>query len=146
MDRFGKFTVLVNSIVRNIYRIKCAETLKLGLKSTHVSCLYYLYAAESPLTAKELCSRCGEDKAAVSRAVDFLEKEGFVAHEDGAGKKYRNGLFLTQKGSEVAATVAGRIESILGVASEGIDDAEREVLYKSLELIAGNLQKICGEK
>lgn len=145
MDRFSKFTVLVNSIVRSIYRIKCAETSKLGLKSTHVSCLYYLYVAESSLTAKELCLRCGEDKAAVSRAVDFLVKEGFVAHEDGAGKRYRNGLFLTQKGNEYGAKVAERIENFLAAASEGINEDERASFYKNLELIANNLQKICGE-
>lgn len=144
MDRFGKFTVLLNSIARSIYRIKCAEMGELGLKSTHVSCLYYLYRAERPLNLKELCGVCGEDKAAVSRAVNFLGREGYVA-EGGAGK-YRSPLSLTKKGEETAAIIAERIESLLAVAGGGIPDGERETLYKNLQAIADNLQKLCEKK
>lgn len=45
------------------------------LRSVHVSCLYYLYLANG-LTAAQLCERCEEDKATISRALDYLEKMG----------------------------------------------------------------------
>ena len=43
MERFETFTVLLNRISRNIRRIKNQEMTDLGLRSVHISCLYYLY-------------------------------------------------------------------------------------------------------
>lgn len=143
MDRFNKFTTQVNRIVRNIYRIKCEETGKLGLKGTHVSCLYYLYRAEGPLTAGELCAVCGEDKAAISRAVDYLGGEGYVSCESGAQKKYKSPISLTQKGREAGRFLSDRVESILIEASRGLSDEKRVIFYECLDLISDNLQTIC---
>ncbi|MDE6373767.1 MAG: MarR family transcriptional regulator [Clostridia bacterium] len=143
MDRFSKFTILVNRIVRNIHRIKSDETSKLGLKGTHVSCLYYLYRAESPLTARELCDVCDEDKAAISRAVDFLGREGYVVCESSAVKRYKSPLILTEKGIGAGRHLAERVDSILAEASDGLTDGDREIFYGSLDLISANLQKIC---
>ena len=78
MDRYSRFTILINRISRSIHRIKDDAMCKYGLKSAHVSCLYYLYKEGKPLTARELCDACEEDKAAVSRAIDLLCKEGYV--------------------------------------------------------------------
>lgn len=143
MDRYSKFTILVNKIVRNIHRIKCEETGKLGLKGTHVSCLYYLFKAGKPLTARELCEACGEDKAAVSRAVDYLGGEGYVSCENGGQKKYKSPISLTEKGREAGKILSDRVESILIDASRGLTEENRAVFYESLDLISDNLQKIC---
>lgn len=143
MDRFNKFTTQVNKIVRNIHRIKCEETGKLGLKGTHVSCLYYLYRAERPLTAGELCSVCGEDKAAISRAVDYLGGEGYAKCESNGRKKYRSPISLTEKGLATGKYVSDRVESILIDASRGLTDENRAIFYESLDLISVNLQTIC---
>ncbi len=129
--------------MRNIHRIKCEETGKLGLKGTHVSCLYYLYRAEKPLTARELCSVCGEDKAAISRAVDYLGGEGYVRCESRALKKYKSPILLTEKGKEAGRFLSGRVESILIDASRGLTEENRAIFYESLDLISDNLQKIC---
>ena len=51
-----------------------------NLRSAHVSCLYYLYTSKG-LTATDLCERCEEDKATISRAVDYLETNGFIICE-----------------------------------------------------------------
>ena len=129
--------------MRNIHRIKCEETGKLGLKGTHVSCLYYLYRAEGPLTARELCSVCGEDKAAISRAVDYLGGEGYVKCESGAPKKYKSPISLTEKGMEAGKILSDRVESILVDASCGLTEENRAIFYESLDIISDNLQKIC---
>ena len=62
IDRFQTFTVLVAKMNRCIRKIKTEEMAEFDLKSPHVSCLYYLYGADS-LTATELCEICEEDKA-----------------------------------------------------------------------------------
>ncbi len=142
-ERFKTFTVLIASIGRSIRKIKTEEMAELELKSPHVSCLYYLYKAE-PMSAKELCDVCEEDKANVSRSIKYLEENGYVHADPSHKKRYQTPLELTQKGRTAGALVAEKIDSILMAASEGLPEADREVMYKSLALINDNLQHICA--
>lgn len=143
MDRYSKFTILVNRISRNTHRIKSLVMAKYGLKSAHVSCLYYLYKEKKPLTARELCDACEEDKAAVSRAIDLLTKEGYVVCGGGTAKKYKSPITLTEKGEEVGKAVADKVDDVLREVSDGVSGDDRAVLYESLEKISDNLQLIC---
>ncbi len=144
MDRYSKFTILINRISRSIHRIKDDVMSKFGLKSAHVSCLYYLYKEGKPLTARELCDACEEDKAAVSRAIDLLNKEGYVTYGGNLEKKYKSPITLTAKGEEVGKSVAAKITDILRVLDDGMSEEDRVVLYGSLEKISNTLQDICG--
>lgn len=147
--RFETFTRLISSINRSIRRIKTEEMSEYGLKSPHVSCLYYLYKRPS-MTAAELCEVCEEDKAAVSRSLLHLEKEGFLlrAVNSGesareAGKHYRAPLVLTEKGITTAEHLAVRIDSVLEAVSEGVSEEDRATLYRTLEQINRNLREFC---
>ena len=142
-DRFKTFTVLISKISSNIRKIKTEETARLNLKSPHVSCLYHLYKAKT-LTSKELSELCDEDKAAISRSIDFLEKNGYISCSSNAKKRYKASLILTQKGEEVAKILSEKIDKTLAQASESLSEENRTVLYKSLLLISDNLQKICN--
>lgn len=141
-ERFNAFTVLIASISRTIRKIKTEEMAELDLKSVHVSCLYYLYKANS-LTAKELCDVCEEDKANMSRSVKFLEENGYIHAEPANKKRYLTPLVLTEKGRTTGKLVAEKIDRVLMAASEGLSDADREIMYRSLALINENLQHIC---
>ena len=77
-ERFETFTVLIARISRSIKRIKADEMADFELKGPHVSCLYYLSQRDG-MTAAELCERCDEDKAAISRSLDDLEKRRSAA-------------------------------------------------------------------
>lgn len=143
-ERFETFTVLIAKINRNIRRIKTEEMSEMGLKSPHVSCLYYLFKAGA-LTSTELCDVCEEDKAAISRSVDYLEKQGFIGCESQAKKRYRARFFLTEKGKQAGKVIAEKIDSVLALTSEGLTEEKREIFYQSLTLISDNLQKICDK-
>ena len=101
-ERFETFTVLIARISRSIKRIKAEEMADFELKGPHVSCLYYLSQQDS-MTASELCERCDEDKAAISRSLDDLEKNGYITCQSGSGKRYKSPLRLTEKGSQAGA-------------------------------------------
>ncbi len=145
-DRFKKFTVLVNRIVRNIHKIKTEEMSRLGLKSTHVSCIYYLYRSDKQLTAKELCDICDEDKAAVSRAIEFLEREGYTSCFSKSEKRYRSPIVLTEKGEKLGRFISDKVDELLELSSAGLSEVNRKVFYESLDLISDNLQKICDSQ
>lgn len=141
-ERFKNFTVLITKINRSIHKIKSEEMAEFHLKSPHVSCLYYLYK-EGALTAKQLSDICEEDKASLSRSLDYLEENGYVSCASSAKKRYKAALTLTEKGIEVGARIAEKVDRVLDPASLGLSVENREIMYESLALISDNLEKIC---
>lgn len=141
-ERFQKFTVLVTAVGRCIHKIKTEEMAEFKLKSSHVSCLYYLYKDE-PLTAKELCDICEEDKANISRSIKYLEETGYLTCHSKHQKRYQSPLILTEKGQKIGKRIAERIDHILEKAGQGLSEEHRAIFYKSFSLIMDNLQKIC---
>lgn len=140
-ERFEMFTVLINRISRNIRKIKNAEMAEYNLRSVHVSCLYYLYTNKGA-TATDLCERCEEDKATISRALDYLETNGYLTCESKSAKRYKSPLLLTDKGNEAGQKIADKINSVLDAISGGLTDEERASFYRSLAIISDSLETV----
>ena len=143
IERFETITTQVAKISRNICRIKNEEMSNFNLKGLYVSCLYYLYKNNSPMTAKDLCDVCDEDKAAVSRSLAMLENEGYISCESKSEKRYKSPIVLTEKGKEVAEDVSKKIDEMVDLAGVGITEEDRVIFYRCLATISDNLQKIC---
>ena len=140
-ERFETFTVLINRISRNIKKIKNQEMAEYNLRSAHVSCLYYLYMHKGA-TATDLCERCEEDKATISRALDYLETNGFLTCESKCTKRYKSPLILTDKGNAVGKKIADKISGVLNVISGGLTEEERVAFYRSLSIISESLESV----
>ena len=143
-ERFKTFTVLIAKINRNIRKIKNQEMVEYGLRSAHISCLYYLYTADA-LTAKELCELCEEDKATISRALVYLEEKGFITCESKLVKRYKSPLLLTEKGRAVGMEITRKINSVLEEISIGLSEEERTEFYRCLNIISNSLEQ-CANK
>ena len=139
--RFETFTVLINRISRNIRKIKNQEMAEYNLRSAHVSCLYYLYMHEGA-TATDLCERCEEDKATISRALDYLETNGFLICQSKNAKRYKSPLILTDKGNETGEKIADKICAVLDSISGGLTEDERVAFYRSLSIISESLEGV----
>ena len=140
-ERFETFTVLINRISRNIKKIKNQEMAEYNLRSAHVSCLYYLYMHKGA-TATDLCERCEEDKATISRALDYLENDGFITRNPERTKRYNSPLALTNKGNEVGKKIADKVSSILNTISGGLTEEQRVEFYRSLSIISQSLETV----
>ena len=139
-ERFETFTVLINRISRNIRKIKNQEMAAYHLRSAHVSCLYYIYLRNG-VTSAELCEHCEEDKATISRAVDYLETNGFLLR-DADAKRYKSPLLLTEKGREAGKRITERIGGILETVSHALTEEERLKFYRCLSAISRSLEAI----
>lgn len=143
-QRFRTFTLLNAQISRCLRRIKTEEMADIKLKSGHVSCLHYLYEI-GPMTAKELCEVCEEDKANISRSMEYLEKNGYLIPDPEETGRYKRRYILTEKGVEAAALLDEKIERMLALAGEGVSEEDRLIMYATLTKISANLQRICDE-
>lgn len=140
-ERFETFTVLINRISRNIRRIKNTEMAEYNLKSHHISCIYYLYICGN-LTSTELKDKCEEDKATISRSIDYLEQNGYIFCLSNNAKRYKAMLSLTEKGKEAGKRISAKIENVLSGISTELTEEQRLDFYKSLRIISTNLEKI----
>lgn len=143
--RFETFTVLINRISRNIRKIKNQEMAEYNLRNAHVSCLYYLYSGDN-LTATDLCERCEEDKATISRALEYLEDHGYVICESRNGKRYKSPLVLTEKGRHVGKKIADKIDGVLDEISISLSEEERVAFYRSLSIISESLETLSKQR
>ncbi|MBQ1988300.1 MAG: MarR family transcriptional regulator [Clostridia bacterium] len=139
-ERFETFTVLINRINRNIRKIKNQEMAEYNLRSAHVSCLYYLYTNKGA-TATDLCERCEEDKATISRALDYLETNRYITRDAESSKRYKSPLHLTEKGCVVGKKIADKINGVLDAIGEDITEEERMDFYRSLSIISDSLER-----
>ncbi len=138
IHRFEAFISGITICYKYIQRIKSIEMEELGLKGTHAMCLFYLHLNPEGLTATQLSTLCGEDKAAISRTISDLRQQGFVCQE--SEKNYRAPLLLTQKGQTVAEKVDQLIESWVTAGGDGLSEQQRTDFYQSLALISSNLK------
>jgi len=141
-ERFERFTVMIAKINRNIRKIKIQEMAEYSLGSPHISCLYYLYS-HNTVTATDLCEKCDEDKATISRSIEHLEKNGYLTCESKHIKRYKSPIVLTEKGKAVAKKIFDKVNAVLDEISEKMSENERIEFYRSLTVINEGLDAIC---
>lgn len=139
LHRFQAFVTGITECHRYIQRIKSMEMTELGLKGTHVMCIFYLNRSPQGLTSAQLSQLCAEDKAAISRTVSELAGLDYLepVHPE---KKYRAELKLTALGQQTAKKIEDLIQQWVSVGGEGLTEQERTAFYATLEKISGNLK------
>ena len=143
--RFETFTLLINRISRSIRKIENQEMAEYNLRGNHISCLYYLYLSDG-ITATDLCERCEEDKATVSRSLDYLENGGYLVCESKKTKRYKSPLRLTEKGKEIGKKISDKIAYFLGEISTELTEEERLQFYHCLTSISKGLDSIANKE
>lgn len=145
IDRFERFSFAVAAMSRYIQKIETDELEKMGLKGSYALYLIILSRHPQGLTATELCEQCEKDKAAVSRAVSAMERQGLVTRNSDSHSPYRAPIILTEAGKQAADHVKQKAIVAVSHAGEGISDEDRSIMYATLEKIAANLQIISKE-
>ena len=145
LNRFARFSLAIAEIHRCWHKLAAEEMAKYDLNSAHAFYLTTLIQYPEGITAARLCEICEKDKAAISRIVAELEEAGLVQRLERNGTRYRATLVLTPSGREAAEVVSRTAKWAVERAGEGLTDADREVFYRVLALIAENLHAICKD-
>lgn len=138
-SRFELFTLLISRLSKEIKKIKTKETEEYCLSSPHVIIIYFLHKYNG-MTLKELCDACLEDKASVSRSLDALRKKGLINSQN--NNHYKNKLSLNEQGCLVATKLCEKIDIFVEIASSGIAEEDRKVMYSCLNIIYQNLKNV----
>ena len=133
---FENFTITVLKLNKLVNKIKTYEMKEYGLKAIHVMCIYYLGEHPEGLKAADLVKLTLEDKAAISRGLALLRTGGYVTYNP---DKYNADIRLTEEGKALAAGIAEKSERAVSAGNVPFTDGERENFYRSLHVIAENL-------
>lgn len=143
ISRYELFSSSISCMYHDIQKIERVEMAHYGLKGPHAQCLLAMGRHPEGITAARLCETCEKDKAAISRILAELEDAGMILREKNNGTRYRAKLLLTAQGKAAAQAVVEKARLAVELAGKGFDDGEREVFYRVLAKIAGNLHAIC---
>lgn len=145
IDRFERFSFAIFEISRHWHKLAGEEMEKYGLRGPHAVYLLAMHRNPQGMTPTQLCEFCGRDKADVSRMMSIMEKKGLVTRQSANQSLYRGLLKLTEAGKAAAEFVCSRASLAVELASQGLSDENREIFYRSLDLITGNLRRISKE-
>lgn len=143
VSKYEYFSLSISRIYHDIQKIERTEMEKFGLKGPHAQTLLAVYRHPEGITAVQLCDICVKDKAAVSRSVSELEEKGMILRKTNNGTGYRALLVLTPAGKAAAEAVAQKARMAVEQAGAGLEEDQRQVFYRVLDLIANNLHTIC---
>lgn len=148
LERFSKFTLLIDGIYKSIHKIKLDTAPYLGIKSVHVFWVYSLLDHPDGLTSTELASLSEIDRSLVSREVAKLCADGYITYIGGSGKRrnYNSRIVLTEKGVELAEYIRREALDVQKKADADITEEELAIFYSVLEKLYGNFQNITKER
>ncbi len=141
--RFEQFSSSIYGIYRDILKIQRDEMTKHGLRGSYSLYLTALNHNPEGLTATQLCEVCDKDKAAISRVIAELESKGLITRISHNDTFYRAKLKLTDNGRMIADSVDRSANIAVELATKGMSEKNRKIMYECLGLIASNLRGIC---
>lgn len=146
-DRFVRFSIATDTILKNIQKYKNDKLKAFGLRSMHLMYLYCLDKESGGMTPVELSKKCSVDKAFISRVTTELRKLGYVEydndHEPDNKKdpaKYKKRLLLTDKGKQIMTCINEMVEEAVGKITSDITREQLDTFYFVLSKFDDNLE------
>lgn len=143
LERFERFTNCIYELQRCWNKIAADGMEYYGLKGSHAIYLVAMYRRPDGVTATQLGSLCGRDKADISRAIAVLESKGMLTKQVGSTNLYRAKLILTDYGKAITESIVKKALIAEQIAGAGLSLDERENLYRSLETVCQNMRALC---
>ena len=137
-SRFELFSMLIESSIKSITRLKGIFMETYSLSATHARCLTALLS-HSPMNQNQLAESLAIDRSQISRILRDLVERGFVISDD--ENPYKKNYRLTDKGLNSAQLLDDTILKINNYVSGDISEEDIQVFYQTLERINAGLRK-----
>jgi DNA-binding MarR family transcriptional regulator len=125
---------LLRQAQRHSARSFAAALRPLGIEGRHYGILYQLHQY-GPLSQRRLMDLTGEDRSAMVRTIDDLERLGLAVRRPDPTDRRANAVELTGAGRQLRAKASAIAEDVAGDLLEAFTDRERAILFVLLERI-----------
>jgi len=103
--------------------------------------ILFLLSRQDGLTQRQISEFLAKDKAAITRLLNALEKEGLVKRDHDSEDRRIVRSHLTPKGKQALEEILPAFQSFFAEIFEGVDPDEFDVARKVLRQIIANLKK-----
>lgn len=142
LNRFERFIVNITEIDLYWHRLATSVMKEYGLKGNYSVYFPILSRNSEGLTAAQLSTICGRDKADVSRDISALEKKGLVTRMRAGESTYRAKIMLTEEGHVLSGKILAVVETAVDCIGGELDSDERDCFYRALEVITRNMKTL----
>lgn len=138
-NNVGRFVGRIHNLMTKRLNLFYKES-EVGITAEQFRLFTHLWESDG-ISQQQLCAPLNRDKAAVTRMVDILEKEGYIKRESDASDRRINLLFLTKKGKDIERESTKCVEKVLKLAVQNFSQKEKEELERLLKKMIQNLDK-----
>ncbi|MES0371319.1 MAG: MarR family transcriptional regulator [Mariprofundaceae bacterium] len=133
---------LANQLSFALRQNAARECEAVGYKATPEGLgILFLLSRQDGLTQRQISEFLAKDKAAITRLLNALEKEGLVQRDHDKEDRRVVRSHLTAKGKKALEEILPAFQSFFIEVFEGVDPDEFDVARKVLRQIIGNLKK-----
>jgi len=114
--------VFANNIIRSSRQLVNEGLKPLGLSSAEGNILLHLLTQDRAFRQEELVEQLDVSKPAVSRALDSLERKGYITREKDPSDKRANRVLLTGRARDVGREVEQVYDRVFSIAAEALSE------------------------
>jgi DNA-binding MarR family transcriptional regulator len=131
-QKLSQIGPLLRQAQRHSARSFAAALGPLGIEGRHYGVLYQLHQY-GPLSQRRLMDLTGEDRSAMVRTIDDLERLGLAVRRPDPTDRRANAVELTRAGRQLRAEAGAIAEDVAADLLEVFTDRERAMLFVLLE-------------
>ena len=135
-----------NNIIRSARQIVNENLRPLNLSSAEGNILLHLLTQGEEMRQEQLVEQLDISKPAVSRALDSLEKKGFVTRQDDPNDRRAHRVRLTDKARSIGPAVEQIYNRVYAVAIQGVTPEEVDSFVALFERISDNFEREQAKK
>jgi MarR family transcriptional regulator, transcriptional regulator for hemolysin len=130
-----------HNMIRSARQIINENLRPLNLSSAEGNILLHLLTQGQEIKQEQLVEQLDISKPAVSRALDSLEKKGYVTREQDLDDKRAHRILLTDKAREIGPVVEQVYNHIYTLAMQGISQYEFDYFVSLFGRISQNFAR-----
>ncbi len=117
------------------------ESLRpLNLSSAEGNILLHLLTSQQEMGQEQLVEQLDISKPAVSRALDSLEKKGYISREQNPNDRRAYRVLLTAQARQIAPDVEHTYNQLYVIALQGISPEELDTFIKLFQRMSENFR------
>jgi DNA-binding MarR family transcriptional regulator len=117
------------------------DILKAGIQPSQMPFLLELVQETSPVTQDRLSRQIAIDKGTTARAINQLEKAGFVTRVTNPENRRQNLISATQKAHDLADGLFASLDQATKILVEGFSNEERATILNLMDRMIMNARK-----
>lgn len=128
-----------HNMIRSARQIINEDLRPLNLSSAEGNILLHMLMHAREMRLDQLAEQLDISKPAVSRALDSLEKKGFITRQPDTDDRRVNWVRLTDQAREIGSTVEQAYNRLYAIALQGISREELDHFVKLFSRMSENL-------